>query len=314
MDWVIYAPLAFSNETNNPSASMESFFRKSYEQMGGLYVDGATTNSTGVLLRQSTSAPAGTRIVDFLISGLGDLRRLRLNSRLVLAPAEGSTSISKEIENHLRRLFELYSDKRTASPDEIEAMLATELSLNPYRKIYSAYINIRTQSPQLFLRLFDASPKIQFVPGDAQLFPGDRSPPRLPIEIAYPHLQLPERTKDGNQAYLMELGRFGKWPEVESDALSVVQSLALTFGIRHPRLLQSTKQPDYKATIYVEALAPAARYYKRFGFQVAYRPEDLPMNPKGLRPYILKIDAREFLQRFFALPSFPTLRQTPVGK
>lgn len=215
---------------------------------------------------------------------------------------ENLRSLSREIEAHLEFVFQAYADRKIVEPSTIEGFRRSERELEPYRCAYFAVTDRETGSTEALIRLYDGSD----APGVCLSHPGlarvvlDQAG-RLPLEREFPQLRLPER-EDGRDVY--ELGRLA----VDRQNLDSVPHLLgfVNYYLYFRRGYQGHRPRP--GSLYIWVTAQAARLYQKdYGFEVAYRSEDLGL--EGDRYFILKMDIQKFFDRFHRMdleaPTWP---------
>lgn len=186
------------------------------------------------------------------------------------------------LANHLYSQFYTKNSKS----EEIAFLRNTDEQLSPIHVGWIVYHADNLKDPQVMIRVVDTAET-----ANPLGFLKDKNipPQKLPIEIQYPHLKLPERVSGKT---MVELGRLGKTKDVDGDLRTLLRTAS---NYLHQRFFGETDN----IVIYVEASPAAARLYtSKYGFELAYRPEDLKIPTNEKQFSILKIDAKDFIQRF----------------
>ncbi len=217
----------------------------------------------------------------------------------------GDKQLAAEIEILLNQVYKIYGNRQTVPKDWIAAMRELDGSLPLTNLNYIFFVDPRTEEAKVVIRIFDGSPKVWL--GES------RAAQKLPLEIEYPHLVLPDRSQ-GNQN-LIELGRMGKADEVDGDLNILLESVSTYVRQFHELDLAQSAAETAKndPIIYVEASAVAARMYRqKYGFEIVFGPKEVGV----LDTYILRMNAKSFMQKHHMtnVPRFtltPAIRTSP---
>ena len=204
----------------------------------------------------------------------------------------------QETNKILEYLYNLYRSRNTVSENSIAEMRHLDNQLDPSHTNYVVFFEPTTHNPKVVVRIYDGSARNDL---NRNI---ERIPVKIPIELEYPHLILPERSQGQDQ--IIELGRMGKEENVQGDLKVLLRCISeylfqsFNFGMR---------DKGQNPVIYVEALAPAARLYKnKYHFEVVFGPEDLKIPSNQPARYILRITAKDFIkhnksfEHFFTVP------------
>lgn len=192
-------------------------------------------------------------------------------------PLRALSSLIEGLKRAKEKLYQIYSLRNTVAADDIAALREVDDQLDPSSVVY---VTMHDES--------EAHALIRIVDTTRSTFLRDLvKPARIPIEIEYPDLVLPERALGHN---IIELGRLGKSDDVEGDLKALLRTVPAY--LRKARNFGAVRNPK-PTTIYVEALAPAARLYMRdYGFEKVEK-RSSPGKPDR---YILKVDLAKFEQ------------------
>ncbi len=233
-------------------------------------------------------------------------------SHFRLGSSDDGSPLREEISKHVSLAFERYAEG-LFSPLEVQVARKTEEKLDPTRTFVLAFTDPSTQETKMVVRLFDASPHISNRTRFRSAQLRAHNPPRLPVELTYPDLILPERRTHGEEAHIFEIGRLAASVEVEKGIRPSLNELAWYLSARYEGIL-----PD-EGAVYAVAASTQARnvYAQRFKFTLIMSPSDTPAlsgDPEnGIAPeYVLRMPLREFYERYSGkAPSRRTPFRTP---
>jgi hypothetical protein len=207
-------------------------------------------------------------------------------------PLSKGSAASKDIANALKLVFESRYKDILPQP-VIEKMANQEKSLEPSRCVYLIFREPETRKPKMVIRLYDVSPHEDAPSVFKSTVRENPEGLKLPLEMSFPDLKLPEREKDGRKAHLFELGRMAADSDIMGGVRPSFEWMAIQLQARYDK-----KIPE-EAMIYVAATREGAQAYsEKFGFQVAYSPETHPFLKGDPDQVILKMSVRDFCRRF----------------
>lgn len=199
---------------------------------------------------------------------------------------ENSSAIG-ETRRLLRAALDLYLQRGTISPAEAERLLEIDRQIDFRHCSYVSFHEKQNQAPVAFSRIVNSAPS------HALFQATHASIQRLPMEIEYPSLRLPDRLA-GNQ-YLVEVGRLGRtdiaWGDMDVFFTEVAKHLARMYPAEFLR-----EHGGLKPVLYIEAANPAlARLYQKYGFTPVFGPAELGIPAGQPQASILRTPVVDFV-------------------
>jgi hypothetical protein len=223
--------------------------------------------------------------------------------------------LRRELDAHLRLVYRKFLERGIHTQEEIEEFIRLEHSLPTHRVYYSVFVDPGTQEARAVVRLFDGSPTPvrRAGKGERVTILDDAADRRLPLEREFPHLILPERVSEGDQAALYEIGRLGvDGGEVEDAVPALLRRLTeasqanrpSAFDLPPSALARVDSRPERPGVLYLTATPGAAQLYlRRYGLEargmrIVFTPEDLKLKPGQPPRVVLRMPIRDFHQAF----------------
>lgn len=196
----------------------------------------------------------------------------------------------------LESVYQIYESRKIVSPNAIAEMRNIDKELSPKNLNYIVFLDPIKNEPKVVVRIFDGSPTNDFHKTEVL------HPEKIPIEIEYPHLILPDRQLGNN--FLIEIGRLGKEHTIKGDLQTLLRTVAeylhqayWSFWIDQ-RIEKKIRFFQQEPVIYIEALASAAKIYEHdYHFEKVFGPKDLRIPLGQPDRYILKIHASDFIRQ-----------------
>lgn len=195
----------------------------------------------------------------------------------------------------LETVYQIYESRKIVSPNAIAEMRNIDKALSPKNLNYIVFFDPIKHEPKVVVRIFDGSPTNDFHKTEIL------QPEKLPIEIEYPHLILPDRQHGNN--FLLEIGRLGKEQTIKGDLQTLLRTVAeylhqayWSYWINQ-RIEKKIHLFQEEPVIYIEALTSAAKIYEHdYHFERVFGPKDLRIPLGQPDRYILKIRASDFIR------------------